>query len=225
MPATKSEKFLKEITDALKKGVSGSSRSQIAQLLSSSATAGKCYEAFCLGVLCQNLRKHENAKCILVGGSKVSLKSSPGPINTSYPSIQVYKAGAHVASIWTDMEFTALSTISEGRSASAYGDYHELDLAVVRIGATGRPPPNDIFIGAECKHTGYSKGMLREVLGLRRELSLLHHPKPSFFPNWPGLLVPARPASALIAYSSDRSILNYQSPGKFFGIHFFHQPI
>lgn len=87
-----------KITSALRKGIKASSTS-IADLVPEALTAGKLYEAYVLGLLCQRLRSKEGMRFTLIGGTKVTLKSSPGPINASYPHIQVTKRGKHIASI------------------------------------------------------------------------------------------------------------------------------
>ena len=102
-----------KITYALQKGIQGS-RSSISDLVPEEFTAGKIYEAFTLGLVCQRLKSAEGMLCTLVGAKKITLKSSPGPINPNYPHIRVSRGGVHVGNIWTDIEFTALSAATQG---------------------------------------------------------------------------------------------------------------
>ena len=188
------------------------------------AVMGKLYEAYVLGLVAEALTEQEHLSLTLVGGTSLVLKSAPGPINYSYPHIEATRNGKPFADIWTDVEFIALSCTLQGRSSSpTLGDYHELDILLVRPGTTGRPRPVDIFCGVECKNTGYTKGLLKEILGIRRELSLLQEPKPTHFINWPRERVPADPPVCLLVYSSDKRVSNYAAPGSTFGIDFFHE--
>lgn len=211
-----------KVTSALRKGIKGS-KSSLPGLIPQKFTAGKIYEAYVLGLVCQNLRTHEKLTCTLVGGTKLTLKSSPGPINSNYPHIKVTKAGSHVANIWTDIEFTSLSAVNQGKSILTQGEYHELDIAVVAPNCQVRPRPNEVFLAVECKNTGYQKRLLREVLGVRRELSFLRPSMRTIFTRWPRAKVPADPPSCIVVYSTDPDVVEYQAPGSYFGINFFHQ--
>lgn len=213
-----------KITAALRKGIKAST-TELHNLIPASLTAGKIYEAYVLGLVCQQLRSKEGLKLTLIGSKRVTLKSSPGPINQNYPHIRVTKDNQHVANIWTDIEFTALSAAHAATSASSYGQYHEADIAVVAINCHSRPYPTEVHLLVECKNTGYQKNLLREILGIRRELSFLAHPQATFFSTWPRPQVPAEPPACICVYSTDPSVSNYSAPGQFFGIDFYHQPI
>lgn len=105
------------------------------------------------------------------------------------------------------------------------GEYHELDIAVVDPDLTGRPRNDRVWLGAECKNTGYHKGLLKEVLGIRRELSLLTDPKQTRFRTWPRAVVPCDPASCLLVYATDSTVKEYSRPGEVFGIDFCHEEL
>lgn len=213
-----------KITAALRKGIRGR-KSELSELVPKAFTAGKVYEAYILGILCQRLTSREGFSCVLVGSTKVALKSSPGPINTAFPHIRVYKNGGHVADIWTDIEFTSLSAFHQGKVVLSQGEYHEIDIALVAANSQARPLPSEVLLAVECKNTGYQKSLLREILGVRRELSLLVPPIPTFFTVWPRSRVPADPPSCVAVFSSDASVLAYQAPGSYFGIDFNHEPL
>jgi len=213
-----------KVTRALRKGIKGA-KADIEGLVPKAFTAGKLYEAYVLALICQKLRNVEGCGLTLIGSTKVALKSSPGPINTSYPHIKVERNGQHFANIWTDVEFTSLSAVHSGKSPLTLGDYHEIDIAVVAPSASSRPHPNEVFLAVECKNTGYQKSLLRETLGVRRELSMLQDPHPTAFTTWPSAVVPAVPPSCIAVYSSDPAVLSYAGPGSFFGISFYHEPL
>jgi len=213
-----------KITKALRRGMKGT-KADIDSLIPKAYTAGKLYEAYVLALICQELKTREGCTLTLVGSTKITLKSSPGPINKSYPHIRVDRHGQHFANIWTNIEFTSLSASQAGKSPLTLGDYHEMDIAVLHPSASARPLPSEILLAVECKNTGYQKSLLRETLGVRRELSMLQNPTPTAFTNWPRAKVPADPPSCVAVYSSDSAVLKYSGPGAFFGIDFFHQPL
>ena len=197
---------------------------QITQNLVPQATpAGKLYEAFVLSLVVERLVTDEAYSLVLVGGTKIKFKSSPGPINRSYPHIELRKFGTCVAELWTDVEFLAFSFCTQGTAPPTLGEYHELDLLVVEPGVMGRPTPDQIWLGIECKNTGYKKGLLKEILGVRRELGLLAKPTATKFATWPRAFVPAQPPSCLLVYATDQAVLNYSAPGQVFGIDFEYQ--
>jgi len=189
-----------------------------------SLTTGKLYEAYALAAIAENLTKRERLRLRLSSGSIVALKSSHGPINRDFPRIDVYDTADHrIAEIWTDVEFL---TLSYAGSSPTPGEYHELDIVMVGVGATRRPKHDSIWLGAECKHRGYTKNLLKEILGIRRELSYLQQPRSTKFAAWPRNTVPANPASCLIVYSTDPRVSLYNDPpGRTFGIDFIHEPL
>ena len=151
--------------------------SQYAALLSSSAGAGKLYEAFILAKVAEKLVTQEGMSLTLVNSNNIALKSAPGRINRSYPRIDATRQGQTVAELWTDVEFLSLSYWADRTSRPpARGDYHELDILMVQPGLSDRPRHDQIQLGVECKSSGYGKKLLKEILGIRRELSLLAHP-------------------------------------------------
>jgi len=192
--------------------------------------SGKLYEAFVLGNIAKKLVEEEGLFLVLANGNYLNLKSSPGKINNKYPRIDVYRNKAEyerkafkIAVIWTDIEFLSLSYHND-RNASPLkpGDYHELDILMVTPYANARPNPEQILLGVECKNTASTKKILKEILGIRRELSFLNPHQPTFFKKWPRNYVNAKPSSCLLLYSTDENINNFSSPGEFFGIDFMH---
>jgi hypothetical protein len=202
----------------------GSSRRS---LLPPTLTAGKIYEAWVLCRVLEHLSQQERYTVTLRESSKICLKSAGGPINRAYAHFQLDRAGSRSLEVWTDVTFLTLSASHRhvvSKSAERC-DYHELDVVVVPSGTQGRPTIKDICIGVECKNLSYEKEMLRALLGVRRELSLLSGPEPTGFRSWPRRTVPADPPSCLLAYGTDRQILDFAPPGQTFGIDFFYEPL
>jgi hypothetical protein len=190
----------------------------------SASVAGKVYEAWVLCEVLERLRVDEAYAATLRGASTVTLKSSPGPINPGYSYFELYD-GTTRLELWTDVEFLTYSHDARSPASPAAGEYHELDIVIVPAGTTDRPRHDEVVIGVECKHTTYRKELLRAVLGVRRELSLLVPPQPTPFFVWPRRDVPASPPSCLLAYCSSASIQQYDEPGATFGIDFIHEPL
>ena len=84
------------------------------------------------------------------------------------------------------------------------------------------PGHDEILFGVECKNTSYRKNLLREILGVRRELSLLADDQQTGFRAWPRALVPARPSSCLSVFSTDDGITRLRHSPDVFGIDFEH---
>lgn len=189
--------------------------------------AGKVYEAWILSVVLERLEQIEGFEVALVGGSKVHLKSSPGPINTNYPHFVLSRTGSESLAVWTDVEFSTLSFHLKGLSGSpGKAHRHELDVVVVPVGTIGYPNPTEIMLGVECKNTGFQKHMARAILGVRRELSMLRneeHPTP--FVTWPRSGVPAVPPSVVMVFSTDPAVDEYNAAGVVFGVDFCHEPM
>lgn len=192
-------------------------------LVPETVTAGKLYEAHVLSRVVEHLARDEGYSLTLVGGKEIQLKSSPGPINRKFPRIELHRQGHTLAELWTDVEFLSMSYCRGGRSPITRGDYHELDILIVDVEATGRPTCDEVWLGIECKNTGYEKGLLKEILGIRRELSLLSDPQQTRFRVWPRTTVPASPASCLMVYATDANVAHYSAPGTMFGIDFVHE--
>jgi len=195
-------------------------------LVPQALTSGKLYEAHVLSLVLERLATEEGYQITLVNSRYLPLKSSPGPVNRGYPHFELRRGPTLVAELWTDVEFTALSHARRGAPpALLRGDFHELDIVVTEPGVSGRPRHAQVWLGVECKNTGYTKGLLKEILGIRRELSYLHELQPTRFRQWPRTQVPADPPSCLMVYSTDPAVAEYASPGEIFGIDFRHEEI
>lgn len=194
-------------------------------MLPASLTTGKVYEAWVLCEVLRHLHLDEGYTVTLRRSTKITLKSSPGPINRAFPYFVLTRVGKAATEVWTDVEFLALSQSHKPAGQPVtQGDYHELDILAVPVGTTGRPPHTSVQLGVECKHTGYTKDLLRSILGVRRELSLLSRPLPTNFIRWPRSSVPAIPPSCLLVCSTDPRVPEYAAPGVVYRIDFFYLP-
>jgi len=191
---------------------------------------GKLYEAYILSIIARELTLKEGCKLKLVRGKNITFKSSGGPINQSYPYIQVWKYNQHFANIWTDIECLSLShyivnSPSPPSATMERGEYHELDIILVPPNIKGMPRHIDIYLAVECKDTHYEKHLLREILGVRRELSFLTDLQNTCFSKWPCNTVAADPPSCILVYSTDSNVKYYSNPGKIYGIQFYYEPL
>lgn len=211
--------------DAILSSFAAASVGQSSSLLSPSTTAGKLYEAWALSHVLLGLHHQEGFDVALVGSTKVTLKSSPGPINRSYPYFTLSRQGVPLFEVWTDVEFTAMSHSVRQATQTSAADYHELDIVVVPAGTAGRPSHATVALGVECKHTTFSKAMARAALGVRRELSLLTGWTNTAFKIWPRPRVPADPPSVLLVLSSDPGVAKHHDAGQVFGVDFVYLPM
>jgi hypothetical protein len=184
---------------------------------------GKLYEMYVLGIVLQNLSPSFSFQ-LRNGGASFHMRQSPGPINKDFTWIDVFEivSNTKVGEIWTDVEFRTLS--SQSGLGNTAGEFHELDVGFYHgEQADGtRPSFVQVRLGVECKNTNMGKGILRQVLGLRRELSYIDDSKPTGLP-WPSTHIEADPPSALMLFCTDGDILKYSHPGGKFSINFEHR--
>lgn len=185
---------------------------------------GKLYEAFVLAEICKQLVLTEKLSLILKVGKKLILKQKGGAIDKSYPYFELRKGLNVFGLMFTDIEFLSMSYFSKtGAPFPRYGDYHELDIAIVVPFAKNRPSFEHIILAVECKFKLIEKNTIREILGYRRELSLLTAlPLPTKFDYWPVKKVMANPPSAQLFYCKDPAILRYEENCRFYGIELLH---
>lgn len=220
------EAVKRQIENLLRRFALASSLNAYSSVIPPSLTSGKLYEAHVLSLVIEQLTVREGYQVVLRNSMFLPLKSAPGPINRNYAYFELWRGTNLCAEIWTDVEFLSLSCAERGNIHSPdKGDYHELDIIVTESGLSGRPQHSQIWLGIECKNTGYTKNLLKEILGIRRELSFLRDDQPTQFSYWPRSTVPALPASCLMVYSTDEAVSGYSGPGQLFGIDFVHATI
>jgi hypothetical protein len=203
-------------------------------LLSGNLLTGKIYEAFVLLYIIKRIVLLEKKFVVLFNNDNtLTLQSGPGDIQRSRPHFRIYASqeqyrkseSSQEFELWTNIEFMTYSFKISKHTSISQGDYHELDIAVLNPNVSGKPSHSDVRIAVECKNTPFKKEHLRQLLGIRRELSVLSKPASTVFSTWPASEVNADPPSVLMAFGTDSKILNYRSPGKIFSIQLHHLAI
>jgi len=184
---------------------------------------GKLYELYVLSHLVDNLANRGFR--LTFRGTSLRFKASPGRLISTDPHFEVASPGSASADFWifVDIEFETL-----GCRHVTVGDHsrrHEIDIVVVST-TSAYPDHSDIALGVECKSTAnFTKGIVKEVLGVRRELSLLDRSKPSLLTlagSSVPVYVPADPPSEYWLAFVDGTGLNYCDSPSAFGIDFRH---
>lgn len=191
-------------------------------------TDGKLYELFVLSDVITDLAGR-GFTLTFVGGvspkgaaasrSTLRFKASPGQIKTSDSHFEVRAPGSKRVDyrIFVDIEFDTL-----GHSQIAARDHsrrHELDI-IVTSASRGYPAHDQIALGVECKAVAnFYKGLIKEALGVRRELSLLHPTRNSVLSSAggiPAVQVKADPPSEFwLAFIDPKGNQYGQSPAVF----------
>lgn len=131
---------------------------------------GKVYELYCLARTVEFLHGLPGVS-IRLQGSAVDFKSSPGMIDRNRSYFVVNGMGSELE-LHTDIEVRTLSSSLAG-GVRGPSSYHEIDV-VLLAGAQHRQRPshNQVILGVECKaQANFKKDIVRQVLGVRRELS------------------------------------------------------
>ena len=155
---------------------------------------GKLYELYVLSELLVDLR---NRGCELqFTAQTLRFKGAPGRIRTEDPHFCVIAPNGRPLWLFVDIEFNTL-----GNSRSNTTDRsrrHALDIVLVDA-ITDYPDYDDILLAVECKSVAtFHKGIVKEALGIRRELSYLARPSNSSLTTLggrPAVTVRARPTS------------------------------
>lgn len=132
---------------------------------------GKVYELYCLARTVAFLKRFSGAQ-IRFEGTRVDFKASPGKIDHRRSYFVVYDSGAEFE-LHTDIEVRTLTAAWRPHVVGP-SSYFEIDLVLV-AGARHqqRPAHDQIVLGVECKaHANFSKDSVKQVLGVRRELSI-----------------------------------------------------
>ena len=167
-----------------------------------SATNGKIYELFCLVKTVKLLKTTYDLEILYVPRSDredekhaIDFKFSPGHINRDRSYFLVKKldpASSRSESsessvsleLHVDIEVETLSQFESNSLPQRKGahegsedlsGYHEIDLVLIdpKVKNHEKPRHNQLILGVECKATkSFKKSIVREVLGVRRELSL-----------------------------------------------------
>ena len=189
---------------------------------------GKLYELYVLSELVCHLKQRG---CRMgFQGSSIVFKAAPGKIKASDPHFVVTAPDRSKSRIFVDIEFETMGTsraLLQGTAGLDLSSRHELDLVVVD---TRSPYPSfrEVLLGVECKsQASFGKDVVKEVLGIRRELSRLVQPRRSRLSDAgaSGITVPADPASEFWLAYDDPKGDDYRLSPAAFGIAFRHIPL
>jgi hypothetical protein len=185
---------------------------------------GKLYEMYVLSDLVDELTSR-GFKLSFVGTS-LKFKGSPGMIKTTDPHFEMKRPGSASVDyrIFVDIEFDTLGQNISG--AMDDSRRHEVDI-VVTTATSGYPRHDEIVLGVECKCVAnFSKALVREVLGVRRELSYLTNPpRQSLLTQAggsPSIQVAANPPSEFRLAYIDPKGMNYEDSPRAFGVDLKH---
>ena len=135
---------------------------------------GKVYELYCLAKTVEFLASFPGVS-VQFRGRTVDFKASAGMVDRGKSYFVVTGHGADLE-LHVDIEVRTLSSSGQTTVADR-SSYHEIDLVLLE-GARDRERPahHQIVLGVECKaHATFGKETVRQVLGVRRELSLFRY--------------------------------------------------
>lgn len=203
------------------------SPAQTQNLLPIRSLQGKLYEAHVLATVIERLVIQEGLRVSLVGGRLLMLKQKGGKINRTYPYFEVWNGTTLFGELFTDIYFATLSYQMRGRPMHVTnGDYHELDISLLKPDQVGIPLQSEVILAIECKNTSIKKSTIRELLGFRRELSFYSQKMLSTnFSIFPTNQVHSNPNSVHMLYCSDSRINRYADNCLQFGIILEHHRI
>lgn len=184
---------------------------------------GKLYELYVLSELLIDLRRRGFS--VRFSGQTLKFKQAAGKIKVTDPHFQLTAPDRTCLWLFVDIEFHTLGKLISNTTDRS--GRHELDIVLVDA-TPDYPDPRNILLAVECKSGAhFRKSIVKEVLGIRRELSLLARDVRSRLTCCGArrpILVPARPASEFwLAYVDAVGTAYAESP-RAFGIEFKHLP-
>ncbi|MEO7690844.1 MAG: hypothetical protein ABIS51_16300 [Sphingomonas sp.] len=202
------------------------------QLLASATLQEKAYELNALIEVMARLKAMRSSLSFtLMHGSSLVFRAKGGPIDRAkWPYIRIDDYRGTVGELWVDIECLAISAgpAAKALTGQIYGKCHELDIVLVVPGTDQRPLPDEVFLGVEAKHRAFNKALLKELLGVRREMTMragqsrTRSARQWFI--WWALALPAQPPSGLVAFCSSDTIDIYRDPADFWGINMEYLP-
>ncbi|MGB4065248.1 MAG: hypothetical protein WBK19_15600 [Azonexus sp.] len=188
---------------------------------------GKLYELFVLSHVIDDLRRRGFTLIFQPNvrhPSALQFKASPGRLATSDSHFTVTGPDGTGYWLFVDIEFDSLGHFQSG--ANDNSRRHEIDIVVCTTDL-GYPRHDEIALGVECKAwANFTKGLVKEALGVRRELSLLDSPQSSILSSaqlvTAKVSVPASPASEFWLAFIDPKGLNYAQSPAVYGVELKH---
>ncbi|WP_457642699.1 hypothetical protein [Persephonella sp.] len=185
---------------------------------------GKTFELYSLSDIIEELEiKGFNLKLIPINGN-VQFANKPSKLDRSrFSHIRLYR-NREKYELWMDIEFIGISgddvSLSLETQIFRKNFVHELDIAVLEnnIPNGERPTYKEIHLAVECKDTqNFGKSILKQILGIRRELSLLSDTYRNKITN---NRINQNPPTEFWIYSSNPSVNNLQHVGNFWELKF-----
>ena len=185
--------------------------------LLSGLSQGKLYELYVLARLLTDLKGRGFA--IALTQNTLKFKGAPGLIHLNDPHFVVSAPDGTRLRLFLNIEFQTQGVLRSGNPGTDRSAYHELDIVLVDGSATGNPRYSEIYLAVECKSGKFGKNFLREVLGVRRELSLyvdVQESRLTEIGGSPAVWVQAEPASEYwLAFIDDDGLHYRESPAEF----------
>lgn len=187
----------------------------------------RLYELSCLLRTLQEIKTAVGATsydCRLAVAGPLRLRAAHGPIDPKFQHLDLTIGGGTKFTVWTNIEIQAVSALGTPALMGIRGrpnpHVHELDVVILRRLDPGRhhPLPADVAVGVEVKNRPYNKELLKQVLGVRREMGMLDHLRVKNPLGWPTAPSFCKQGSWMVAFACSNRILTYASPGAFFGI-------
>ncbi|WP_420963383.1 hypothetical protein [Brucella sp. IR073] len=202
----------------------------------SSHVQGKVYELYVLTKVVEYLQTLGYKIDFSNPNRIMKFKTKGGYLRSSDPHFEVSIPGNKpVFDIYVDVEFQTLGSSKISHSGSFSADlshHHEIDVGVYVYGLDNvRPRHDQVALAVECKAVvSLEKAVIRGMLGLRRELSLLDPEQASILTQSAryihnGTDVPANPPSEVWLVSTDQAVKQYRNSPKVFGIECRHEDI
>ena len=199
----------------------------------------KVYEIFCVYKLLKYLKKRYSIKIYYRGKSKMVIRQggARGKINKGkYAYFEITNDDRSIRlEIHMNVYFRTLGSHLKKNKFRLKkmkdvwrefpSHYHELDIILIENGKDNTMPRyDDIILGIECKHhSTMDKRVIREILGVRRELSFFHSSGiPSrldcIFNHKNSHKINAYPSSILWLAHRNKKISNYKTSPRVFGV-------
>ena len=183
---------------------------------------GKLYELYVLAQLVQDLTKR--GFHLTFKGTSLQFKGAPGKIKLTDPHFEVRSPNSAKSDLWifVDIEFETLGHFHAGVPMDD-SCRHELDIVVVDS-TPDYPAFANIQLGVECKAVAsVQKHLVKEALGVRRELSMIHAEQDSLLTQLGSKVrvkVKANPPSEFWFAHIDPTASRYANSPSAFGIDF-----
>jgi len=188
--------------------------------------SGKLFELYSLVDVIEDLEKKRFHLTLVSHTHKVQFANKPSKIDRSRFSYIKLQKNCKQYELWMDMEFIGISgddvSLSLETQIFRKNFVHELDIAILEnnIPNGERPTYKKIHLAVECKDTqNFGKSILKQILGIRRELSFLSLSKCNINKithRW----INQNPPTEFWIYSSNLSVNDLQHVGSFWGLKF-----